>query len=141
MKRDVPEHVAKCLICQQVKIEHQRPGGELQPLSVPKWKWDDITMDFVTALPKTKSGFDMVWVIVDRMTNTAHFIPLKTGCTLDKMARLYVQEIVRLHGVPRTIVSDQDPRFVSRFWKSLHEALGTKLNFSTAASQNALSKI
>ena len=89
-------------------------------------------MDFVTALPRTKLGFDMVWVIVDGLVKTAHFIPLKTGCTLDKMARLYVQEIVRLHGVPRTIVSDRDPRFVSRFWKSLHEALGTKLNFSTA---------
>ena len=90
MKRDVAEHVAKCLICQQVKIEHQRPSGELQPLSIPEWKWDDITMDFVTALSRTKSSSDMVWVIVDRLMKTAHFIPLKTGCTLDKMSRLYV---------------------------------------------------
>ena len=132
MKRDVADHVAKCLVCQQVKIEHQRPGGELRPLAVPEWKWDDITMDFVTALPRTRAGYDMIWVIVDRLTKVAHFIPLKTGCSLEKMAQLYVKEIVRLHGVPRSIVSDRDPRFVSRFWKSLHEALGTKLSFSTA---------
>ena len=89
-------------------------------------------MDFVTALPRTNAGHDMVWVIVDRLTKCAHFIPLKTGFTMEKLAQTYVEEIVRLHGVPLTIVSDRDPRFVSRFWKSLHEALGTKLQFSTA---------
>ena len=132
MKLDVAEHVAKCLTCQQIKIEHQRPGGELQPLPIPSWKWDDITMDFVTALPRTSQGHDMVWVVVDRLTKSAHFIPLKTGCTMEKLAQVYVDEIVRLHGVPLTIVSDRDSRFVSRFWRSLHEALGTKLQFSTA---------
>ena len=106
MKRDVADHVAKCLVCQQVKIEHQRPGGELRPLAVPEWKWDDITMDFVTALPRTRAGYDMIWVIVDRLTKAAHFIPLKTGCSLEKIAQLYVKEIVRLHGVPRSIMSD-----------------------------------
>ena len=130
MKIDVANHVGKCLTCQQVKIEHQRPGGELQQLSIPTWKWDDITMDFVTALPRTSAGHDMVWVVVNRLTKCAHFIPLKTGFTMEKLAQTYVEEIVRLHGVLLTIVSDRDPRFVSRFWKSLHEALGTKLQFS-----------
>ena len=101
-------------------------------MPVPEWKWDDITMDFVTALPRTKAGYDMIWVVVDRLTKTAHFIPLKTGCPIDRMAQIYVREIVHLHGIPRTIVSDRDPRFVSRFWKSLHEALRTKLSFNTA---------
>ena len=106
MKRDVADHIAKCLVCQQAKIEHQRPGGELRPLAVMEWKWDDITMDFVTALPRTRAGYDMIWVIVDRLTKVTHFVPLKTGCFLEKMAQLYVKEIVRLHGVPRSIVSD-----------------------------------
>ena len=89
-------------------------------------------MDFVTALPRTRAGYDMIWVIVDRLTKVAHFISLKTGCSLEKMSQLYVKEIVRLHGVPCSIVSDRDPCFVSSFWKSLHEALGMKLSFSTA---------
>ena len=88
-------------------------------------------MYFVTALPRAPSRYEMVWVIVDRLTKSAHFIPLKLRCSLDKLARIYIREIVRLHGVPESIVSNRDPRFVSRFWKSLHEALGTKLNFST----------
>ena len=115
MKKDIADHVAQCLTCQQVKIEYQRPGGELQPLSIPTWKWDDITMDFVTALPRTSTGHDMVWVIVDRLTKCAHFIPLKTGFTMEKLAQTYVEEIVRLYGVPLTIVSDRDLRFVSQF--------------------------
>ncbi len=76
MKKDVSEYVAKCLTCQQVKAEHQRPGGELYPLDVPQWKWDDITMDFVSALPRTRAGYEVVWVVVDRLTKSAHFIPL-----------------------------------------------------------------
>ena len=132
MKRDIAEHLAKCLTCQQIKAEHQRPGGELQPLPIPEWKWDAITMDFVSALPRTRSGHDMIWVIVDRLTKSAHFIPLKTGCSMEKLAQIYIHEIVRLHGISLTIVSDRDPRFVSRFWKSLHKALGTKLHFNTA---------
>ena len=87
-----------------MKIEHQRPGGELRPLVVPEWKWDDITMDFMTALPRIRAGYDMIWVIVDCLTKVTHFILLKIGCSLDKMAQIYVRRIVRLHGVPRMIV-------------------------------------
>ncbi|KAK4400674.1 Transposon Tf2-11 polyprotein [Sesamum angolense] len=132
MKKDVAEFVAKCMTCQQVKAEHQAPAGKLRPLSIPEWKWEKITMDFVVGLPRTLRKHDAIWVIVDRLTKSAHFLPIRLGDSLDKLAELYVSEIVRLHGVPVSIVSDRDPRFTSRFWGSLQGALGTKLHFSTA---------
>ena len=132
MKRDIAEFVAKCLVCQQVKIEHQRPAGLLQPLPIPEWKWEHITMDFVTGLPRTPKGHDAIWVIVDRLTKSAHFLPIKTTFSMEKYARLYIDEIIKLHGTPVSIISDRDPRFTSRFWPSLQNALGTTLKFSTA---------
>ncbi|KAK5777176.1 hypothetical protein PVK06_045143 [Gossypium arboreum] len=132
MKRDISEFVSKCLICQQVKAEHQVPSGLLQPIMVPEWKWDRITMDFVSGLPLTPGKKDAIWVIVDRLTKSAHFIPVRTNYSLNKLAELYIKEIVRLHGIPLSIISDRDPRFTSRFWQKLQDALGTKLNFSTA---------
>ena len=89
-------------------------------------------MDFVTGLPRTQRKNDAIWVIVDRLTKSAHFLPIRWGFTLDQLAKRYVDEIVRLHGVPLSIVSDRDPRFTSRFWGSLQQALGTKFHFSTA---------
>jgi hypothetical protein len=132
MKRDIAEYVARCSTCQQVKAEHQRPAGPLQPLSIPEWKWDQIGMDFVVCLPRAPSGQDAIWVIVDRLTKSAHFIPYKINDSMQKMAELYIREIVRLHGVPNSIVSDRDPRFTSKFWGRLQDAMGTRLNFSTA---------
>ncbi|KAL2243581.1 UNVERIFIED_CONTAM: Transposon Tf2-12 polyprotein [Sesamum indicum] len=132
MKKDVAEFVAKCMTCQQVKAEHQAPAGKLRPLSIPEWKWEKITMDFVVGLPRTFRKHDAIWVIVDRLTKAAHFLPVRVTDSLDKLAGLYLSEIVRLHGVPISIVSDRDPRFTSRFWESLQRALGTKLHFSTA---------
>ncbi|KAK5842878.1 hypothetical protein PVK06_005294 [Gossypium arboreum] len=132
MKRDIFDFVSKCLICQQVKAEHQVPTGLLQPIMIPEWKWDRVTMDFVSGLPVSASKKDAIWVVVDRLTKSAHFIPVRTDFSMDKLAELYVCQIVRLHGVPISIVSDRDPRFTSRFWKKLQEALGTKLHFSTA---------
>ncbi|KAE8667867.1 Detected protein of unknown function [Hibiscus syriacus] len=132
MKKDISDFVARCLTCQQVKAEHQHPSGLLQPIKIPEWKWERITMDFVTGLPMTPSKKDSVWVIVDRLTKSAHFIPVRVNYTLDKLARLYISEIVRLHGVPLFIISDRDPRFTSRFWKALHTALGTRLDYSTS---------
>ncbi|KAL0319704.1 UNVERIFIED_CONTAM: Transposon Tf2-11 polyprotein [Sesamum radiatum] len=132
MKKDVAEFVAKCMTCQQVKAEHQAPAGKLRPLSIPEWKWEKITMDFVVGLPPTFRKHDAISVIVDRLTTSAHFLPIRQGDSLDKLAELYVAEIVRLHDVPVSIVSDRDPRFTSRFWESLQRALGTKLHFSTA---------
>ena len=115
MKKDVVKYVAKCLTCQQVKAEHQKPGGLLQPLEIPEWKWEQIAMDFVAGLPRTVKGHDSIWVIVDRMTKSAHFLPVRTTYTVDKLAEIYIQEIVRLHGVPLSIVSDRDSRFTSTF--------------------------
>lgn len=132
MKREIAEWVERCLVCQQVKAEHQRPGGLLQSLPVPEWKWEHITMDFVVGLPRTQRGNNMIWVIVDRLTKSAHFLAVAETSKLEKLARLYIQEIVRLHGMPVSIVSDRDSRFTSRFWKSFQEEMGTKLSMSTA---------
>ena len=132
MKRDVTEYVSKCLTCQQVKAEHQVPTSLLNPLPIPQWKWDNITMDFVSGFPLTQQKHDFVRVIVDKLTKSAHFIPVGIDYSMDRLAELYVDEIVRLHGVSLSIVSDRDPRFTSRFWKELQSALGTRLNFSTA---------
>jgi hypothetical protein len=132
MKKQVAEYVASCLTCQKAKIEHQKPAGFLQSLDVPQWKWDSISMDFVVALPKTQRKFDSVWVIVDRLTKSAHFIPVRTNYTVAKYAEIYIEEIVKLHGVPSSIVSDRDSKFTSHLWKELQEALGTKLRLSSA---------
>ena len=125
MKKDVVRFVEKCLTCQQVKAEHQRPAGTLQPLEIPEWKWEQITMDFVSGLPRSPTNHNSIWVTVDRLTKTAHFIPILMTYSIDRLAELYVQYIVRLHGVPKSIVSDRDTRFTSKFWKSLQNALGT----------------
>ena len=106
MKKDVADFVARYLTCQQVKAEHQAPSGMLQPLTIPEWKWENITMDFMMGLPRTLKGYNAVWVIVDRLTKSAHFLPIRWGITLEKLAELYMTEIVRLHGVPVSIVSD-----------------------------------
>jgi hypothetical protein len=132
MKRDIAEFVSKCLVCQQVKPDRQKTAGFLQPLPIPEWKWEHITMDFLFGLPRTQNGHDGVWVIVDRLTKTARFLPIKATYSLSKLAKLYVDEIVSLYGAPVSIVSDRDPRFTSKFWPSLQGAMGTKLHFSTA---------
>ena len=120
------------MVCQRVKAEHQFPSGLLQPLRISKWKWESITMDFVSGLPLTPTKKDSIWVIVDRLTKCAHFVPVHTTYTLDKLVSLYIAEIVRLHGVPKSIVSDRDPQFTARFWDCLHRDLGTRLNFGTS---------
>lgn len=132
MKRDIAEYVSKCLVCQQVKAEHQRPAGLLKPLDIPIWKWEHITMDFVTGLPRTRTGKDTIWVVVDRLTKSAHFMPMKVTASMDELVKMYMDIIVRLHGVPVSIVPDRDTRFVSRFWKSFNQAMGTTVTLSTA---------
>ncbi|KAL0546561.1 hypothetical protein IC582_016472 [Cucumis melo] len=132
MKREVAEFVSKCLVCQQVKAPRQKPAGLLQPLSIPEWKWENVSMDFITGLPRTLRGFTVIWVVVDRLTKSAHFVPGKSTYTASKWAQLYMSEIVRLHGVPVSIVSDRDARFTSKFWRGLQTAMGTRLDFSTA---------
>ena len=132
MKREIVEYVAKCATCQMVKVEHQRPGGTLQPLDILVWKWEHVTMDFVTGLPKTRRKNDAVWVIVDRLTKSAHFLPMRVNLPLPQLVELYMSEIVRLHGISVSILSDRDTRFTSRFWRALQEVFGTVLNYSTA---------
>ncbi|KAJ9552808.1 LOW QUALITY PROTEIN: hypothetical protein OSB04_016853 [Centaurea solstitialis] len=132
MKRDIATYVSKCLTCAKVKAEHQKPSGLLQQPEIPEWKWEQISMDFVTMLPKTKKGHDTIWVIVDRLTKSAHFLPIKETYSIDKLAQPYVGEIVMRHGVPISIISDRDSRFTSRFWQSLQATLGTRVDLSTA---------
>nr|GEX99069.1 putative reverse transcriptase domain-containing protein [Tanacetum cinerariifolium] len=132
MKVDIATYVSMCLTCAKVKAEHQKPYGLLQQPKIPVWKWERITMDFIVGLPRTPSGYDSIWVIVDRLTKSAHFLPVKTTDSMEKLTQLYLKEIVCRHGVPISIISDRDGKFTSRFWWSLQEALGTRLDMSTA---------
>ncbi|GJR36478.1 reverse transcriptase domain-containing protein [Tanacetum coccineum] len=132
MKANIATYVSKCLTCAKVKAEHKRPSGLLVQPEIPQWKWDNITMDFVTKLPKSSQGYDTIWVIVDRLTKSAIFMPMRETDPLDKLARMYLKEVVTKHGIPVSIICDRDPRFSSNFWKSLQKALGTSLDMSTA---------
>ena len=104
----------------------------MQPLEIPVWKWDSISMDFAVGLPRTQGGYDSIWVIVDRLTKSAHFLAVKTTYKASHLARLFISEIVRLHGVPSSIVSDRDPKFTSRFWRAFQHFMGSKLHLSTS---------
>ncbi|GJW87873.1 putative reverse transcriptase domain-containing protein [Tanacetum coccineum] len=132
MKANIATYVSKCLTCAKVKAEHQRPSGLLVQPDIPQWKWNNITMDFVTKLPKSSQGYDTIWVIVNRLTKSAIFVPMKETNPLEKLARMYLKEVVMRHGTPVSIICDRDPRFASHFWRSLQKALGTNLDMSTA---------
>ncbi|GJW33206.1 putative reverse transcriptase domain-containing protein [Tanacetum coccineum] len=111
MKKDIVVYVSRCLTCLKVKAEHQRPSGLLQQPEIPEWKWERIVMDFVTKLPRTSSGHDTIWVIVDRLTKFTHFLPMREDYKMDRLVRLYLNEIVARHGVSISIISDRDSRF------------------------------
>ncbi|GKD76296.1 putative reverse transcriptase domain-containing protein, partial [Tanacetum coccineum] len=115
MKANITTYVSKCLTCAKVKAEHQRPSGLLVQPSIPEWKWDNITMDFITKLTKSSQGFDTIWVIMDRLTKSVHFLPIRKNDPLDKLARLYQNMIVARHGIPILIIRDHDGRFTSNF--------------------------
>ncbi|GJX36605.1 putative reverse transcriptase domain-containing protein [Tanacetum coccineum] len=132
MKADIATYVSKCLTCARVKAEHQRPSGLLVQPEIPEWKWDNITMDFITKLPKSLQGFNTIWVIVDRLTKSAFFLPIRENDPLDKLARLYLNRIVARHKIPALIICDRDGRFTSNFWRSFQKALGTNISMSTA---------
>jgi hypothetical protein len=127
MKIEIARYVARCGNYRRVKAIHMKTAGPLQPLSIPTWKWEDISMDFIMGLPKTAKGFDSIWVIIDRLTKIAHFLFVKTKYTVVAYAELYIARILSLHGVPKTIVSDRGPQFVSKFWEELHRSLVSKL--------------
>ncbi|GJZ41533.1 putative reverse transcriptase domain-containing protein [Tanacetum coccineum] len=132
MKKDIAVYVSRRLTCLKVKAEHQRPSGLLQQPKIPEWKCKGIAMEFVMKLPRTSSGHDTIWVIVGRLTKSAHFLPMHEDYKMDMLARLYLNEIVARHGVSILIISDCDIRFTSRFWQLMQEALGTRLDMSTA---------
>ena len=115
-----------------MKAEHQKPFGKLQPLPIPEWKRERITVDFVVGIPRSKDGYDSIWVIVDRLTKSAHSLPVKATYSVAKLAKLYVKHIVCLYGIHVSIVSDRGSVFTSRFWQKLQEVMGTGLDFSTA---------
>ena len=131
MKKDVADYIDRCMECQKVKVEHRHPVGLLQPLAIPEKKWEVITIDFITKLPRTTRQHDSIMVVVDKLTKDAHFVPVNTMHTTTDIAEIFMKEIVRLHGIPRTIVSDRGTKFTSNFWRGLFKGFGTNLNFNT----------
>ncbi|GJQ98018.1 putative reverse transcriptase domain-containing protein [Tanacetum coccineum] len=115
-----------------VKVEHQKPYGLLVQPEIPQWKWEKITMDFITKLPKTSNGYDTIWVIIDRLTKSTYFLPMKENDSMERLMKLYMKEVVSRHRVPVSIISDRDGRFTSQFWQAFQKALGTHLDMSTA---------
>nr|GFB07063.1 reverse transcriptase domain-containing protein [Tanacetum cinerariifolium] len=131
MKVEIATYVSKCLTCAKVKAEYQKPSGLLVQPEIPQWKWENITMDFVTRLLKTATSQDTIWVIVDRLTKSAHFLPMREDDSIEKLTRQYFKEVISRHGVPVSIIFDCDGRFTSHFWQSVQKALGTRLDMST----------
>jgi hypothetical protein len=115
MKHDIAEYVVLCDTCQRMKAEHRRPTGLLQPLKVQEWKWEEVGMDFIVGLSRTQKGYDSIWVIVDRLTKVAHFIPIKKMYNRPQLVELYMARIIYLHGVPKKIVSGRGTQFTSKF--------------------------
>ena len=115
MKREVAEYVAQCFTCQKVKAIHQHPAGLLQPIPIPEWKWETITMDFITGLPRTKKQNDSIMVVVDKLSKTSHFIPVKSTYKAVNIVDIFMKEIFRLHGIPKIVITDRDAKFTSRF--------------------------
>ncbi|WVZ97665.1 LOW QUALITY PROTEIN: hypothetical protein U9M48_043179, partial [Paspalum notatum var. saurae] len=130
MKREIAKYVSECDVCQRIKADHLKLAGMLQPLEVLAWKWENV--DFIVGLPLTQKGYDSIWVVIDRFTKAAHFLPVKTTYRAKQYAELYISRILALHGVPQTITSDRGSLFVSRFWEHLQTALGTTLIHSSA---------
>jgi hypothetical protein len=141
MKREIAKYVAECDTCRRVKADHLRTVGNLQPLSIPEWKWEDICMDFIVGLPRTSCGYNSIWVIVDCLTKSAHLIPVATMYRVHQYAELYISHIVRYHGISKTIISNRGSIFIARFWELLHECLGTHLIRSSAYHPQSDSQI
>lgn len=131
MRDDVEAYVKTCLVCQQDKVEHQLPTGLLEPLPIPERPWESVSMDFIVGLPSSE-GCAWILVVVDRFSKYGVFIPAPKDCTAEQAAQLFLKHVVKHWGLPKTIVSDRDPRFTGRFWTELFKLLGTELNFSTA---------
>lgn len=131
MRNDIQKFVEECVICQQAKHLNSLPAGLLQPLPIPTQVWEDISMDFITGLPMS-FGCIVIIVVVDRLTKYAHFMPLKTEYTSKSVAKTFINTVVKLHGMPKSIVSNIDRIFTSRFWQHLFELQGTTLAMSSS---------
>jgi hypothetical protein len=132
MKCEAACYVSECVTCRKVKDDYIQPKGLLQPLSIPEWKWDDISMDFIVGLPLMACKFDSIWVIVDRLSKCTHFIPVQTHYDAQKYAKIYITPVLCLHGVLKAIISDRGSLFVAHFWEQLHVSLRTHLIYSSA---------
>jgi len=131
MKQDVANHIENCEVCQTTKYATGKPQGLLQPLSLPTQPWQNTSMDFITQLPRSE-GYTAIYVVVDRFSKFAHFMPLKPGFTAKIVAQEFISAVVKLHGFPISIVSDRDPLFLSKFWHQLFKFSGTQLHYSSA---------
>jgi hypothetical protein len=132
MKRETACYISECDTCRKVKTDYMKPGGLLQPLNISEWKWDDISMDFIVGLPMTTRKFDSIWVIMDQLSKSAHFIPINTKYRVEKYAEIYISHMICLQGISKTIISDRGSQFIARFWEQLHSSLGTHLIHSSA---------
>jgi hypothetical protein len=132
MTHEIARYVSECDTCQNVKADYMKPGGLLQPLSILNWKWDDISTDFIVGLPLTARKCNSIWVIVDRLIKSGHFIPVNTNYNIQKYAEIYIAHVLCLHRVLKTIISDRGSLFVAHFWEELHVSLRTHLIHSSA---------
>ena len=131
MNKDVADYIARCMECQKVKAKYRHPVGLLHPLPIPEKKWEVITVDFITGLPRMNKKHDSIMVVVEKLTKATHFVPVKTMHIMANIAKIFMKEIARLHGIPRTIISDRDTKFTSNLWRGLFKGFGRNLNFST----------
>jgi hypothetical protein len=134
MKRQISQYVSECDTCQRIKASHLKSAGALQPLSIPSWKWDDISMDFIVGLPNTSRHHDSIWVIVDRLTKVAHFLPVHTTDKAQKYVELYIDRIVCLHGLPGPLFLTKELNLLPNFGnncKSLWEPSSSKVQLTT----------
>ena len=131
MKTDIENYIKQCQVCQHTKHSHQHPSGLLQPLPIPEGVWTALSMDFIEGLPKSE-GYSIILVVVDRFTKFAHFIPVKHPYTALQIAQLFMDNIVKLHGLPKAFVTNKDIVSVSQFWKQLFKLYKVQLQFSTA---------
>ena len=115
LKKDIAKYLAQCIECQQVKTKHRHPAGLLHPLPIPEWKWETISMDFITGLPTSTKHNDAIMVVVDKLSKSAHFIPIKSTCKAIDITQIFMKEVFRLHDMPKEIVSDRDTKFTSNF--------------------------
>jgi hypothetical protein len=131
MKGETTEYLYKFLDFQQVKVEHQHPTKLLQPLPIPEWKWETISLDFITGFPKTQNKNDSIMVVIDKLSKSRHFIPVKSTYKVINISEIFMKEIFRLHRIPKMVISDRDVKFTSTFWKELFASLNTNMNFIT----------